>query len=319
MTYKLKIKVLTGVIGALALILVFSFIFDPERVNSRSSMYSWLDASQKDAIDRITIDNGNEAYALVFRNGSWYVSTDGNEYPAKQLRVEDFITALTKKAPYPVRSSSSASHERLSLTEGSPRITVTGGAGLPLLDFFIGNNDTSGTGIYMRKQGQNEIRTGEDVFTSFVGSNPNSWYNLRLFPETESGKLSLSSVQRLTVYPPADEDGKEIQPFIFTRRGRAWTSTVITDPDSGKMDSYIQEILNTLANNFVEKDPKDPDLNDCSVLLELGDGTIKTLRMGPDIDGSRNAVVSGSNMVYSVPNWAVNRLFPDVSDFEKPN
>jgi hypothetical protein len=315
MTYNLKIKVLTGVIGALALILVFSFIFDPERVNSRSSMYSWLDASQKDAIDRITINNGNEVFALVLRNGDWYVSNDDKEYPAKQLRVEDFITALTKSAPYPVRSSNAASHERLSLTEGSPRVTVTGGAGLPLLDFFIGNNDTSGTGIYMRKQGQNEIRTGEDLFTSFVGSNPNSWYNLRLFPETESGKLSLSSVQRLTVYPPADEDGKEIQPFIFTRRGRAWTSTVIADPDSGKVDSYIQEILNTSGNDFIDKDSNDLDLHDCSILLDIGDGTIKTLRMGPEENGVRYGVVSGSNMVYGVPSWAVNRIFPEVATF----
>jgi hypothetical protein len=317
MTYKLKINVLTGVIGALALILVFSFIFDPEKVNSRSSMYSWLDARQKDAIDRITINNGDEVFTLVLKNGNWYVSNGNKEYPARQLKVEDFITTLTKKAPYPVRSSSAASHERLSLTEGSPRVTVTGGAGLPLLDFFIGSNDTSGKGVYIRKQGQNEIRSGDDVFTSFVSSAANSWYNLRLFPETENGNLNLSSVQRLTVYPPADEDGIKPQPFIFTRRGREWTSTDIKALDSGKVDSYIQDILNTSGNDFVEKDPNDPDLSDCRVLLELGDGSTKILRMGPDIDSIRYAVVSGSGMVYSVPSWAVHRIFPDVSDFEK--
>jgi hypothetical protein len=312
MTYKIKVKVLSGVIGALALILIFSFVFDPERVNSRSSMYSWLDVRQKDAIDRITLNNGNEVITLVFRNGSWYVSNDGKEYPAKQLRVEDFITALTKSAPYPVRSENSSSHERLSLTEGSPRVTVTGGAGLPLLDFFIGNRDTSGNGVYMRKQGQNEIRTGEDIFTSFLGSDTNSWYNLRLFPETESGRLSLSSVQRLTVYPPAGEDGKS-QPYIFSRRGRAWTSAEITAPDSGKVDSYIQEILNTSGNDFIDKNPNDPDLDDCRIILALGDGTLKTLQLGPEENGIRYAVVSGSTMVYGVPSWAANRLFPDMA------
>jgi hypothetical protein len=191
-----------------------------------------------------------------------------------------------------------------------------GGAGLPLLDFFIGNRDASGRGVYMRRQGQNEIRSGEAVFSSFVGSTANSWYNLRLFPETESGKLNVSSVQRLTVYPPAEE-GEESQPFVFTRRGRAWTSSVIADPDSGKVDSYIQDILNTSGNDFVEKNSNDPDLHDCRILLDIGDGTIKTLRMGPDINDTRNAVVSGSTMVYSGPSWSVVRLFPDVSTFEK--
>jgi hypothetical protein len=314
MTYKLKIKVLSGVIAALVLILIFSFVFDPERVNSRSAAYSWLDARQKDAIDRITINNGSETFALILRNGSWFVLNDDKEYPARQLRVEDFITALTKSAPYPVRSSNASSHERLSLTEGAPRVTVTGGAGLPLLDFYIGNRDASGRDVYLRRQGQNEVRSGEDVFSSFVGQSANSWYNLRLFPETENGKLSVTSVQRLTVYPPAEE-GEEIQSYVFTRRGRAWTSTLIADPDSEKVDSYIQDILNTSGNDFVEKNSDDPDLHDCRILLELGDGTIKTLRMGPDTGDGRYAVISGSNMVYSVPSWAVNRLFPDVSSF----
>jgi hypothetical protein len=317
MTYKLKIKVLSGSIAALALILIFSFVFDPEKVNSRSSVYSWLDARQKDAIDRITINNGNEIITLILKNGNWYVLNNNKEYPARQLKVEDFITALTKRAPYPVRSSSASSHERLSLTEGAPRVTVTGGAGLPLLDFFIGNRDTSGN-VYLRREGQNEVRSGEDVFSSFARTDANSWYNLRLFPETESGKLDITSVQRLTVYPPAEE-GEVYQPYFFTRRGRAWTSPLIPDPDSGKVDSYIQDILSTSANDFVEKNPDDPDLHDCRILLELGDGSIKTLRMSPEEDNRRYAVVSGSPLVYSVPSWAANRLFPNVLTFEKEN
>jgi hypothetical protein len=226
--------------------------------------------------------------------------------------VEDFITALTKRAPYPVRSSSASSHERLSLTEDAPRVTVTGGAGLPLLDFYIGDRDTSGN-VYLRRQGQNEVRSGEDLFSSFADSALNSWYNLRLFPETEGGKLDVTSVQQLTVYPPAEEGTQSS--YVFTRRGRAWTSTLIADPDSGRVDSYIQDILNTSGNDFAEKNADDPDLYDCRIILELGDGNTKTLRMGPDIDDSRYAVVSGSKMVYSVPSWATYRLFPDVSTF----
>ena len=331
MTYKLKINILGGVIAALVLVLIFSFIFDPERIVSRSAAYSWLDPRQKDAIDRISINNGSEEIILVLKSGNWLVVNNGKEYPARQIRVDDFITALTKSAPYPVRSSSSSSHERLSLTgDGSVRVTVTGGAGRPLLDLLIGQSDVTGNELFMRKQGQNEVRSGEDIFSTYVNSSLNSWYNLRLFPETENGKLDVTSVQRLTVYPPAvydsdsdDPEGspgdEENPPRTFTRRNRTWTfNFYLVAPDMERVDSYIRDILNTSGDDFADYvDPSDPDLHDCRILLELGDGSIKTLRLGPEKDGKRFAVVTGSQLVYSVPGWAAQRLFPDMETFEK--
>jgi hypothetical protein len=317
MTYKKKVTVLAGVIAALGLVYIFSFVFDSDNVSARSSAYSWLDQSQKNTINRITISNPDDTTVLVQRNGEWFVSQDGKDLPARQLRVTDLINALTKRAPSPIRSSSSLSHEKLSLTSDSKnRITVAGGTSQILLDLIIGYGDLTGQNIYLRRMGQNEVRSGEDLFSSYLKSTPASWYNLLLFPESETGKLDITSVQRLTVYHPAENSG-EVRPLIFTRRNRTWTLNVdTTDPDSGKVDSYISEILNTSGEGFADVFPTDLDLSDCRILMELGDGSIKTLRMGPPDEENQNrrfAAVSGSNLVYAVPGWTVSRLFPDIS------
>ncbi|MCL1837443.1 MAG: DUF4340 domain-containing protein [Treponema sp.] len=320
MTYKKQFAVLSTVIAALALIYVLTIVFDPQRIGSRSDAYSWLDPKQKDKIDRLTITNQYETVMLERRGSDWFVSRGGRDFPARRMRVEDFIDALCKRAPYPMRSSSPSSHQRLSLTaESSTQVVAAGGAGLPLLHLLIGQGDVTGRNVYLRKQGQNEVRSGEDIFSAYTESETASWYNLRLFPETESGRLEAASVQRLTVYPP-DEYG-EGTPFIFSRRGREWTFTGVEleSLDMGRVDNYIRDILNTSGDDFEETvSPSDPAFNDGRIVMELGDGGIRTLRTGyPDQDGKRLAIISGTNMVYSLPAWTSSRLFPDPYTFEE--
>jgi len=319
MTYKKQFTVLSGIIAALAIIYVLTIIFDPERVGSRSAAYSWLEPGQNDRISGITIARPDETISLARNGGKWFVSHNGKDYPARDMRIEDFIAALSKRAPYPVRSSSASSHERLSLTEEQAvRVTVAAGAGLPLLNLLIGQADLTGQSIYLRKQGQNEVRSGEDIFTSYTRSPLTSWYNLRLFPETESGKLTAANVQRLIVYPP--HDGVEnAPPQIFTRSGKEWTFNFeLANPDMSKVENYIRDILNISGDDFIDYiTPSDPSFNNSRIVLELGDGTLRTIRFGPPEEGGELlASVSGSDWVYSISSWAAPRLFIDAESFE---
>jgi len=318
MTYKKKIYILSGIIAALAVIYVLTIIFDPERVGSRSAAYSWLEPGQSDKISGITIAKPDETIALARNGGKWFVSHNGKDYPARDTRVEDFIAALSKRAPYPVRSSSASAHERLSLTPGQAvRVTVAAGAGLPLLDLLIGQADLTGQGVYLRKQGQNEVRSGEDIFTSYTNAALTSWYNLRLFPETENGRLTSANVQRLTVYH--SDGGVSAPPQIFTRSGKAWTFNFeLANPDMGRVENYIRDILNTAGDDFIDYiTASDPLFNDSRIVLELGDGALRTIRLGPpDENGGLLAAVSGSDWVYSLPNWATDRLFVNAEFFE---
>jgi hypothetical protein len=319
MTYKKQLTVLGGIITALALVYLVSIIFDPERRGARSDAYSWLEPSQTGRISGITIANGRETITIARNGGKWFVSHDGKDYPARSVRVEDFISALAKRAPYPVRSTSASSHQRLSLTEGqSVRITVAAGAGMPLLNLLIGQADITGQNVYLRQQGQNEVRSGEDIFSLYTNSTITSWYNLRLFPENENGMLDASAVQRLTVYPPADE-GENPPPQIFTRKGREWTFNFpVSNPDMTQVDRYIRDILGTSGDDFVSYvTPSDTLFNNSRLVLEMGDGSIRTIRLGPpDENGGRLAAVSGSDWVYSIPAWASRQLFADPETFE---
>jgi hypothetical protein len=320
MIYKKKLFVLSTVIAALVIVYTLTVIFDPQRRDERSAAYSWLDPAQTGRISGIIISTAGETINLARNGGKWFVSHNGKDYPAKSLRIEDFIAALGKRSPYPVRSSGASSHERFSLTEAQAvRVIVSAGAGQPLLDLLIGQPDITGQNIYLRKQGQNEVRSGEDLFSTYTSSTLTSWYNLRLFPENEDGKLNVADVQRLTVYPPSIDGGGNVIPHIFTRNGREWTfSFELANPDMGKVDSYVRDILYTSGDSFADSVmPSDPMFNNSRVVMELGDGSIKTLRLSPpDENGNCFATVSGSDWVYLLPTWAVQRLFADPGSFE---
>ena len=331
------------IIAALVLAYTLGIVFDPERTASGSALLSWIDPQLVDRIDRIDIESGGEIKELIRKNAEWFVLHNGKDYPARQMRVEVFIDLLARRAPYPVRSSNASSHERLGLTENAAsRILVSGGAGLPLLDLLVGQGDITGQEVYLRRRGQNEVRSGEDVFTSYTESPRTSWYNLRLFPEGGDGGLDADSVQRLTVYagaqPPggdAGDAGANDGPGgtaegdtaaapaglrVFTRNGREWTFSGINiaEADMSKVDSYVRGILNTEGDDFSDLDEDGLTFNHSRVTLELGDGSVRTVSLSaPDETGRRLARVSGSPYTYSLAGWAAGRLFRDASFFEK--
>jgi hypothetical protein len=316
MMYKNKIITLSSVIAALAIVYILTIIFDPRRIESRSDAYSWLEPGQNNKITGINITKADEGTVNLSRNGGkWFVTRGGKDYPARQVRVEDFIAALAKRDQYPVRSSSASFHDRLSLTpDKAVQVTVLAGPGLPLLTLLIGQADITGRNVYLRKHGQNEVRSGEDRFTFYTTSPLSSWYNLRLFPENEDSRLGDSDIQTLTVYPPYEDPS-----VVFTRSNREWTfSFEISNPDFSRVDAYIRDILGVSGDDFIDGiSPSDPMFNNCRIIMELGSGVSKTLRLGPpDDDGGRYATVSGSDLVYSLPSWAVRKLFVDKENFE---
>jgi hypothetical protein len=320
MTYKNKIITLSSVIAALAIVYILTIIFDPQRRGSRSELYSWLQPGQNNKISGISIVKPDETLNLSHNGGKWFVTRDGKDYPARQVRVEDFLTALSKKAPYPVRSSSASAHTRLSLTpETATQITVYAGSGPPLLALLVGQSDITGQSVYLRKQGENEVRSGEDKFSVYTNSPINSWYNLRLFPENEDGKLDVKDIQRLIVYPPEEAEAPGVGiSQIFTRSNKEWTFNFdITNPDFSKVDSYIRDILGVSGDDFIDGiNLSDPMFNAARIIMEFGNGSTRTLRLGPsNEDGGRYATISGSDFVYSIPAWAVGKLFVNTKNF----
>ncbi|MDR1586967.1 MAG: DUF4340 domain-containing protein [Treponema sp.] len=322
MAYRKKLIILSSIIAVLALVYVLTVFFEPERAGARDSAFTWLDPGLKERIDRITLNSQGNLIELARNGGKWFVSREGKEYPAKDLRVDDFIAILGRKAPYPVRASSAAAHERLGLAENdASRITVSGGAGLPLLDLLVGAGDQTGREVYLRRQGGGEVRSGEDKFTAYISGSALAWFNLRLFPESENGGLDIDGVQRVTVYASALSDSSAPEPQVFTRAGREWalSGVDVENPDTGKIDAYVRGILNIEGDDFADSaDAGAPEFNAGRIALELGDGSVKTIRLtAPDESNRRLAAVSGSPWVYSLSGWSTERLFREASFFEK--
>jgi hypothetical protein len=300
----------------------------PERLNSRNAAYTWLESKWADQADNIAISGEDETIVLVRRNALWYVERDGVEYPAKQGRIGDLLRALSSRAAYPLLSNAAASHERLGLSEtAASRIVVRGGAGTPLLDLLVGSGSATGRDVYLRKSGQNEVRSGQDQFTVYLSPSPTAWYNLRIFPQ--EGPPTLDMVQRVTVTPPVTETEEEagpVSPLIIARSGPRWTVEGLAEDalDSTRIDPFIRAILDAEGDDFVTTmKAGDPVFNEGSIHLELGDGTSRTIRLGPVIQaeeggtGRRTAVVSGSSFVYTLAEWTVTRLFRDIFYFTK--
>jgi hypothetical protein len=322
--------ILSGLAGVLALLYALTFIFDARRVDGRRASYVWLDPEWQEQVDRVEITGaaGGEGVILVRRGDQWFVSR-GEEYPARQTRIEDFLRLLSGRFNYPVRGSSPASYERLALTEETAsRIVVRGGAGVPLLDLLIGREDSTGSEVYLRRNNQNEVRSGEDRFSPYLTGSPTAWYNLRLFPDEA---LDPESVQRLTVTAPAPrtlpgEDAPEGEPalvpssLVFTRDGAAggWTLGSAPVPDKQQVEVYVRTILDAEGEDFIAPaEGADLPLNDGRIVLELGDGSVRTIRVGyaPGDPERLCAAVSGSPYIYALAEWTAERIFRDAAYF----
>jgi len=310
MTYKNRLIFLETLIGVLIVIYIASVIFTSD-IGSKSSSYTWLDSKTAEKTIRIVIKNADNEIELKKKSNQWFVSHNGLEYPAKQLRVEDFLKILTSRSAWPLRSTSASTHERFGLEQSASRVTIYGET--VLLDLIVGNEDAYKSEIYLRKAGQNEVRAGDNAIKSYISSPITSWYNLRLISETEKGSIDLNAVQRLSVYTP-----RETQ--VFSRKNKRWeiSGIIITNPDQNAVDSYIRQILTVEGDNFDNSiNGTDSMFDKTSIVLELGNGRIVTVRLSePDESGRRFAHVSGKDYIYSIPTWQAEKLFKNASNFE---
>jgi hypothetical protein len=314
MEYKKKVVLLLSLTAVLALTYIASLIFDPELAASRSASHIWLDSKLAARISKIVIKTEGEEKEFVKKDGRWFVLHNGREYPARQLRVEDFIGIFTTRAAWPVRYSNASSHARLGLAaETAYRVTLFA-ENSSLVDLLFGYEDSTGRGINVRKYGQNEVRSGNNAVVSYITSPANSWFNLRLIPESEDGKIDVDGVQRLSVFR---EEGTQ----VFSRRNREWivSGLAVENPNQNAIETYIRIILNTEGSDFDNSvSIGDPAFTRSRIVLELGNGSVITIRLTEaDETGRRFANIADSDFVYSLAPWAAQRLFMNASDFER--
>ena len=325
MIYKRKLTLLSSLVAILALVYILTLVFDPERQHSKA--FAWLEQNMLSLADAIEISSPEGNTVLKRRNNVWVFDAGTVEYPVKQGRVEDLLTALSKRDVYPLRASSGEAREKLGLsTEAASRILVRGGAGLPLLDLLIGSGGALGRELYLARAGEKEIYSGEDRFTLYTDSGAKAWYDLRLFPSiieaamVQQADVSFSAVD----VPPVSYAlrrsgggwviiGEEGSPLgTPTERAKASEGSPL---DNSRVDSWLRVVLEAQGEDF---DAGPPVSSNEGITLRLGDGTVRTIQIGPaDEDKRRRASVSGSKLVYVLAESTINRLFRESDYFKR--
>jgi hypothetical protein len=323
MKYKSKLVFLISLISACVLILIASFIFNPQNQNARTSLYTWLNRTWTLQADRIVlkgIGSASETIMLTRKFDRWNVLVDNTEYPAKQELVDDLFNLLSARESYPMRASSVSSHERLGVTEQlASRIIVYGGASqIPLLDLLIGSGNSAGTEIYLRKNGTNEVRSGIDQFTQYSDAKQNAWYDLRLVNDDET--LNGERVQQVMINRNDCDENISYTISRYTNNNTAsWkinTSLNMT-LDNYKVDSYIRTLLTSEAVDFsLDTHPSKYNFNFGKIDLVLDDLSTTTYLFAQENGNAQYpTMVSGKNFVYLIPEWLVQRIFRDVEYF----
>ncbi|MDR0785437.1 MAG: DUF4340 domain-containing protein [Treponema sp.] len=312
MTYNKKLTILSGLVGVLTIVYIGTLVFDPERMNTRDAAFAWLDARSASQVSGIEISNPNGKINLVKKDGVWFVETDGLEYPAKDTRAADLISLLSKKDAYPVRGKESASLERLGLAEDKASRLVVRAGNTTLLDMFAGAEAATGQ-VYFRKNGLNEARAGSNSLDSYITGSKISWYNLRLFPETE--KLTVALVQGVDIAPPLLNEAETQSAATLARAEGGWTVNG-EKADAAKVESYIRGVLDAEGEDFVDVSFLSGPAEG-KIVLQLGDGTNRVVSVSAILDANkREAAVSGSNYVYTLSKWTLDRLFKSTDDFK---
>ena len=327
MTYKKRLYFLVTLIAVLILLYSGSIIFNSD-LTARRDSFVWLDSKTAEKADKIVVNTSMDQFELFKHGNSWFVLHEDKIFPARHLRVQDFLDLLATRSAWPVRSSSPSNHERFGLLirddfdqmaeEGTlfynqaSRVIISADNAV-LLDLLIGDDDIYRGEAYFRKFDQNEVRSGNNILKTYANSHAGNWFNLKLFCDDNGGDIDLSSVQRLTVTTPDETQ-------IFTRRNRGWivSGIEIENPDIPAIENYIRTVLNAEGDGFSDSvSLDDPRFDYSTMVLELGNARHFSVRltMG-DENGRIFAHVNGNNLVYSIPAWSANRLYREAESFQ---
>jgi hypothetical protein len=317
--YNRKIASLAGTAGFLAVVYLLTLFFDPTRVNARSASFTWLSGEARDMADRIEINRpGEEALLLQRINNKWFAVFGGGRVPIKQGRIDDLFRILCTRGAFPRLGSAASSHGELGLSpEKASRLVIKGGAAaLPLLDLLVGDDDSAGREIYLRKNGENEYRSGDRLIKTYVTGAATAWYDLKLFTENRAGE-----VQRIRISPVKDGEGDE--DFTVSRSENGWAlesgiSTEFRVPaeaeSAGAIDSYVRNLFEIQGDNFLSpEDAAGIEFNAGRLSIELGDGSVITVLAAEEQDGMRPVTVSGIPYVYLLSQPVTARLLRERS------
>jgi len=309
MNYKRKLAVLSLLASILAVIYILSFIIDPARQEEK--VFAWLDARDDSLVSRIDVTGMYGTVILIRSNDEWFLYTESQNYPVRQQRVKDLLYELSRRAAHSPRGNSGVARETFGLSpDTASRIVVRGGAGLPLLDLFIGNSGALGSEVYMARSDDRKIFSAVDRFSRYTDSDPRAWLDLRLL---QSRNVSSAMIQQVEIMLPSDFYSA---PYSFRRSGNGWivVGNENVSLNNPLVESWLEFLLEARAEDF---EHEAPFIVEGSFTLYSGDGTNVRIQIGEsDEHGARLALVSDTPFVYVLSPWTFERILREIDYFK---
>lgn len=338
MPFSKKIIALSSLCAALLLAYILTLVLSPQQRASRNAQWAPLTKRSAENASSIEIRGNDTVFLIKGEDGNWFVQYREEAAPAKinfpgrKSKIDELLSALATKGAWPVRSRSSSSYIKFGVDDDTANRIIVKQGEITLLDLSVGGADTTGKEIYIRSGGEESVRSGADIFSTFFTGGRASWADTRLFPDHDQKGLSVDSVQRVRIIPPpllSVFTGDETQepsspvaaktPYSIVRDNGIWKFDGSDDGvDSSIVDSAIRFILDCAAEDFIPSlNAGDllADNNAPRIIIETGDGTTQTITLGGTLGDKQSAALSNSNYVYALSDWAVSRLWRDRNDY----
>lgn len=320
MMFQRKVQILSGLVLLLSLLFIGTFLFSPDTRAVREATGVLIDKQQSEKLTKIDIQRpGLPEFTLIKRTGQWYARRDAKEYPVKNERVADFLKPFSKPSVFPTRASTIQAHERLGLSDQTAvrvRMWHDEHEG-PTLDLYFGDMDATGKEIYFRLANQNEVKSAEDLFSSYLQSSPQSWYDLRLFPQSNGQSMTPELVQKIT-WKVDNKDSFSIQRSSTSQWFGFGNGLESKEIDTRKVEAFLRDLIGATGDDFADSLQNTSNVLEVLITLELGDGRSKKVSILSDpITKIHAASVTDTPYTYLLSEWQYNQLIMDAAWFIK--
>lgn len=316
--YRRKLVFLAALTAGLALAVAGGVVFSPQARSARAARGRLIYA-KPDEVVRVEISGGPESLVFERYAGSWSLVTGAERYPARAERVESFLEAVGAVRTLEAAARSRDAWKSYGLgSDESRRVRFIGSDGKSLAGFYVGRYSANGADSYVRREGDDRSCRVAASMASRLPSDRKSWLDLRAFGES----VPPEDVQRLRVQGRVRfSDGKYYgAAFSLTRSlSSLWRSDEIPELDPAAADRFVRSVMNAEAEDYSPDGLISATEAGLHLELELGGGTLKTLRIAelPDGTGSYRASLMGSGRVLRIGEWTLRDILKAPSDLRR--
>ncbi|AEE16721.1 DUF4340 domain-containing protein [Treponema brennaborense] len=281
MTEKKAVRILGGVCCALALLYAASFFAGTgTKSRPRAVRSALLNPKYADTVAGVTISRAGQTAAVSKREGDvWIGTADGIAFPVESKTVAELLETVKKIRNMYIISDDytdkTGRSDPFQLAEHSAyRLDFTLADGSVRPSLYFGANDYTGRRIYCRTSQSDTVYETEDDLFPRLKTDAKSWADMRLIPQSLTGALEPSAVQRIRItggasartLTPKDASFQDTARRILSARAGA----IIPDPDSRA----------GLANTRAAA-PANVSAEAARITVDAGDGTVVTLAFFP--------------------------------------